>query len=114
MASSVPQNAAGASKSHMKDKFLKNPFHGLGDKLKNTSLHDVKVGLIHKKHEVGKFANLFNANHRHDEEHEKITDEKRSRIAESHRFESFAPERDNNEIKWYVDGRDYYWVSLKS
>jgi phospholipase D1/2 len=51
-----------------------------------------------------------NPNHRHDEEHEKQTDDKRARIAESHRFESFAPERDGNDIKWYVDGRDYYWA----
>jgi hypothetical protein len=54
----------------------------------------------------------FNPNHRHDEGHEKKTDEKRTRIAESHRFKSFAPERDGNKIKWYVDGRDYFWVSV--
>jgi phospholipase D1/2 len=52
----------------------------------------------------------FNPNHRHDEEHEKLTDEKRTRIAEGHRFQSFAPERPGNNIKWYVDGRDYFWV----
>jgi phospholipase D1/2 len=54
----------------------------------------------------------FNPNHRHDEEYKKEIDEKRTRIAESHRFKSFAPERDGNKIKWYVDGRDYYWVSV--
>lgn len=43
-------------------------------------------------------------------EHEKITDDKRTRIAESHRFNSFAPERSDNEIKWYVDGLTYYWA----
>ena len=53
----------------------------------------------------------MNPNHRHDEEHEKETDDKRTRIAESHRFQSFAPERPGNNIKWYVDGRDYCWVS---
>jgi phospholipase D1/2 len=57
---------------------------------------------------VGKFQNLLNANHRHDEEHEQRTDAKRTRIAESHRFHSFAPERDGNLIKWYIDGRDYF------
>ena len=46
-----------------------------------------------------------------DEEHEKETDEKRTGIAKSHRFESFAPQREGNDIKWYVDGRDYFWVS---
>ena len=62
------------------------------------------------KAKLGKFHNLINPNHRHDEAHEKATDEKRTRIAESHRFESFAPERDGNNIKWYVDGRDYFWA----
>ncbi|KAL9610790.1 MAG: hypothetical protein Q9167_004522 [Letrouitia subvulpina] len=85
-------------------------FAGLRDKLKNTNLYDAKVGAIHLKNKVGKFGNIINPNHRHDEEHEKLTDEKRSRIAESHRFGSFAPERDGNKIKWYVDGRDYFWA----
>jgi hypothetical protein len=30
----------------------------LKDKLHHTKLHDVKVELIHKKHQVGKFGNL--------------------------------------------------------
>lgn len=80
----------------------------LRDKLKQTHLYDVKVGAIHLKHRVGKLENLVNTNHRHDEEHEKETDKKRTLIAESHRFQSFAPERDGNKIKWYVDGRDYF------
>lgn len=57
---------------------------------------------------MGKFENLINANHRHDEEHEQRTDAKRTKIAEHHRFQSFAPERDGNLIKWYIDGRDYF------
>ncbi|EGP83846.1 uncharacterized protein MYCGRDRAFT_48706, partial [Zymoseptoria tritici IPO323] len=64
----------------------------------------------HLKHRVGKFQNLVNSNHRHDEEHEQKTDAKRTRIGESHRFQSFAPERNGNNIKWYVDGRDYFWA----
>jgi phospholipase D1/2 len=56
---------------------------------------------------------LVNPNHRHDEEHEKETDAKREDIGQSHRFHSFAPERPGNNIKWYVDGRDYCWVSLE-
>jgi phospholipase D1/2 len=67
--------------------------------------------LIQSRHEIGKLANLVNPNHRHDEEHEKETDEKRENIGQSHRFHSFAPERPGNNIKWYVDGRDYCWVS---
>ncbi|KAL9057467.1 MAG: hypothetical protein Q9162_002304 [Coniocarpon cinnabarinum] len=77
-------------------------------KLENTRIHEAKIQAGHLKSSVGKFANIINPNHRHDEEHEKRTDEKRNRIAESHRFQSFAPERDGNKIKWYIDGRDYY------
>ena len=65
---------------------------------------------VHLKHKIGKLGNLVNRNHRHDEEHEQATDEKRTRISESHRFKSFAPERDGNKIKWYVDGQDYFYA----
>lgn len=82
----------------------------LKDKLHDTKLHDVKVAAINKKHQIGKFGNLFNSNHRHDEEHEVRCDEKRTKICESHRFQSFFPERDGNLIKWYIDGRDYFWA----
>lgn len=78
--------------------------------LSDTRLYDAKVKAIHVKNKLGKFHNIINPNHRHDEAHEKATDEKRTQIAESHRFESFAPERDGNKIKWYVDGRDYFWA----
>ena len=76
----------------------------------DTHLYDAKKSFYHFKSKVGKFGNLINPNHRHDEEHEQKTDEKRTRVAESHRFESFAPEREGNKIKWYVDGRDYFWA----
>ncbi|KAI4649278.1 hypothetical protein J4E93_003594 [Alternaria ventricosa] len=79
-------------------------------KLEHTKLRGAHIKAVHIKHKIGKFTNLFNANHRHDEEHEKETDAKRSKIAENHRFHSFAPERDNNLVKWYVDGRDYFWA----
>lgn len=52
----------------------------------------------------------LNPNHRHDEEHEKATDEKRTKIRDQHRFNSYFPERDGNLVKWYVDGRDYFWA----
>ena len=80
------------------------------DKLEHTKLNEVHIKAVHAKHKVGKFTNIFNANHRHDEEHEKKTDEKRTKICESHRFHSFAPEREGNIVKWYVDGRDYFWA----
>lgn len=54
--------------------------------------------------------NYFNPNHRHDEPHEQSTDRKRTAIAESHRYKSFAPQRSGNKVKWYVDGRDYFWA----
>ncbi|KAK1759205.1 putative phospholipase D1 [Echria macrotheca] len=96
-------------KHHLSDK-LKHPLHELKEKLHHTHLGDAKVHLIHQKHKIGKFANLFNPQHRHDEAHEKACDEKRSRICQSHRFESYFPEREGNMVKWYVDGRDYFWA----
>jgi phospholipase D1/2 len=83
---------------------------GLRAKFKGTSLHKVEVGATHFRNKLGKFGNIVNPNHRHDEEHEKATDRKRTAIAESHRYHSFAPERLGNKIKWYVDGRDYFWA----
>lgn len=62
------------------------------------------------KHKFGKFFNILNPNHRHDEEHEQATDRKRTGIAKSHRFESYAPIRENNNLKWYVDALDYLWA----
>lgn len=76
----------------------------------DTKLHDAKIKTIHLKHKIGKLANIVNTNHRHDEEHEQATDRKRTAICESNRFQSFFPERDSNNIKWYVDGRDYMWA----
>jgi phospholipase D1/2 len=100
---------AGSSDQHrsLKDK-IRHPFPELREKLKETHLYDVKVGAIHLKHKIGKMENLINRNHRHDEEHEQKTDAKRTKIAEGHRFQSYAPERDGNRIKWYIDGRDYF------
>ncbi|KAH8651018.1 hypothetical protein BX600DRAFT_418123 [Xylariales sp. PMI_506] len=109
MSHSPEREEAEGHKHHFADK-LKHPFHELKEKLENTHLHDVKVNLIHKKHQIGKFANLFNPQHRHDEEHEKLCDEKRAGIADGHRFKSYFPEREGNMVKWYVDGRDYFWA----
>ncbi|QDS70930.1 hypothetical protein FKW77_006746 [Venturia effusa] len=110
MASSGPAPDAGPTPDNVVKDKVKHPFAGLRQKLKDTKLYDVKIHATHAKHKVGKIGNLFNPNHRHDEEHEQATDEKRNRIAEGHRFNSFAPERMGNDIKWYVDGRDYFWA----
>ncbi|KAJ5364890.1 uncharacterized protein N7496_010603 [Penicillium cataractarum] len=74
------------------------------------TLHDAKEHATHLKHKVGKFFNIVNPNHRHDEAHEQATDRKRSAIAESHRYQSFAPIQEGNRVKWYVDALDYMWA----
>ncbi|KAK8043062.1 phospholipase [Apiospora phragmitis] len=101
---SKPQDANGEKQS------FGDKLKGLKDKLKDTKLHDAKIALIHKKHQIGKFGNLFNPEHRHDEEHEKATDAKRDSIRDQHRFKSYFPEHDGNMIKWYVDGLNYFWA----
>ncbi|KAI1653522.1 phospholipase D/nuclease [Daldinia decipiens] len=103
------ENSGGQDHSDISDK-LRHPFHELKERLKDTHLHDAKIGIIHQKHKFGKLANLFNPQHRHDEEHEKACDDKRTKVCESHRFNSYFPERDGNLIKWYVDGRNYFWA----
>jgi phospholipase D1/2 len=60
---------------------------------------------------IGWYLDLVDyANLRHDEEHEIATDNKRTAKIDEHRFKSFAPEREGNTVKWYVDGRDYLWA----
>ncbi|KAJ5263900.1 hypothetical protein N7478_011505 [Penicillium angulare] len=82
----------------------------LEESFKDHNLEDVKASAVHLKHKVGKFYNVVNPNHRHDEEHEQATDRKRTNVAETHRFQSFAPIHENNRVKWYVDGLDYLWA----
>ncbi|KAJ5080853.1 hypothetical protein N7456_013563 [Penicillium angulare] len=82
----------------------------LEESFKEHNLEDVKASAVHLKHKVGKFYNIVNPNHRHDEEHEQATDRKRTNVAETHRFQSFAPIHENNRVKWYVDGLDYLWA----
>ncbi|VUC22019.1 unnamed protein product [Clonostachys rosea] len=89
---------------------VSNLIDDLKEKFSDTKLHDAKIALVHKKHQIGKLGNLFNPNHRHDEEHEQRCDDKRTKICDSNRFQSFFPEREGNLIKWYVDGRDYFWA----
>ncbi|KAF7980984.1 hypothetical protein HWV62_35794 [Athelia sp. TMB] len=47
---------------------------------------------------------------RHDEPEEKLRDQIRQEINHSHRFDSFADERDNNFVKWHIDGHDYMYA----
>ncbi|CAP85497.1 hypothetical protein E8E15_007428 [Penicillium rubens] len=92
-----------------REKFEQGIDH-LEESFKDAHIHDVKAEATHLKAKVGKFFNIINPNHRHDEEHEQETDRKRSEIADSHRFKSFAPVHDGNRVKWYVDGKDYMWA----
>lgn len=48
--------------------------------------------------------------HRHDEEHEKAADAARQAVLDTHRFQSFAEERSDNDVKWFIDGHDYFWA----
>ncbi|OOF94869.1 hypothetical protein ASPCADRAFT_208526 [Aspergillus carbonarius ITEM 5010] len=86
---------------------FKSKLENLEEHLKDTHIEEKAS---HFKHKVGKFFNIVNPNHRHDEAHEKATDAKRTTISESHRFKSFAPIREGNKVKWYVDALDYMWA----
>ncbi|PWY96273.1 phospholipase PldA [Aspergillus sclerotioniger CBS 115572] len=86
---------------------FKSKLENLEEHLKETHIEEKA---FHLKHKVGKFFNIVNPNHRHDEAHEKATDAKRTTISESHRFKSFAPIREGNKVKWYVDALDYMWA----
>ncbi|KAM0793016.1 hypothetical protein ACM66B_000508 [Microbotryomycetes sp. NB124-2] len=55
-------------------------------------------------------AYAVNPNHRHDEAHEQEQDRIRIEICESHRFKSFADVQEGNEVKWFIDGHDYFWA----
>lgn len=105
----MSDSKGGGFMSGLRDKFEKSSLH---EKYKDSPLHDAKVKASHMKSSMGKFANVINPNHRHDEEHEQRTDAKRESVAQGHRFHSFAPERMGNKIKWYIDARDYFHVSI--
>ncbi|OJA19475.1 hypothetical protein AZE42_04918 [Rhizopogon vesiculosus] len=53
---------------------------------------------------------LVNPDRRHDNPEERLDDEIRTQINDSHRFQSFADEREDNAIKWHIDGHDYMYA----
>ncbi|KIY68459.1 phospholipase D/nuclease [Cylindrobasidium torrendii FP15055 ss-10] len=61
-------------------------------------------------HAKEQIAGLVNSDHRHDDPEEIKADEIRQAINDSHRFQSFADERENNVVKWHIDGHDYMWA----
>lgn len=87
-----------------------NHVHDPAQHVHRRKLHSLGVRLVHLKNDIGKYKNLFNPNHRHDEPHEQRVDRRRDLIRDSHRYCSFADVRGGNNAKWYVDGRDYFWV----
>ncbi|KAK4058234.1 hypothetical protein OIO90_000973 [Microbotryomycetes sp. JL221] len=55
-------------------------------------------------------AYAVNPNHRHDEAHEQEQDRIREEIRQGHRFRSFADVKEGNDIKWFINGHDYFWA----
>ncbi|OAX38224.1 phospholipase D/nuclease [Rhizopogon vinicolor AM-OR11-026] len=53
---------------------------------------------------------LVNPDRRHDNPEERLDDEIRTQINDSHRFQSFADQREDNCIKWHIDGHDYMYA----
>ncbi|RPB03820.1 phospholipase D [Choiromyces venosus 120613-1] len=84
--------------------------HKLQQRVRSMRIFNLIVRIVHLKNRLGKYKNLINRNHRHDELHEKLVDEKREQIKAKNRFDSFAEPRMGNGVKWYVDGRDYFWA----
>jgi len=48
MTSSAPEDGGPGNASKLKEK-LKHPFENMREKFRDSSLYDLKVGLIHKK-----------------------------------------------------------------
>lgn len=67
----------------------------------------VEKGVGHAREEI---AGRLNPNRRHDEPHEKVRDELLAQIRAGHRFNSFASERTDTNVKWHIDGHDYMWA----
>lgn len=47
---------------------------------------------------------------RHDDPEEKAQDRVRTEINNSHRFKSFANQRQSNFVKWHIDGHDFFYA----
>ncbi|MBW0471417.1 hypothetical protein O181_011132 [Austropuccinia psidii MF-1] len=68
----------------------------------NISGHIEKVEIGLKK--------FLNIQSRHDEPHEKAHDEAIEKIRSTNRFQSFSKQRLGNNVKWFVDGHDYFYA----
>ncbi|KAG8990617.1 hypothetical protein FRB93_003164 [Tulasnella sp. JGI-2019a] len=77
------------------------------DIVKSTKKHSIADALGKGAAQI---RGAWNPNHRHDEPDEIEVDNIREALAESHRFRSFAPERPNNTVKWFIDGHDYFYA----
>lgn len=64
-------------------------------------LHNLRVGA----HDL-----LSNAKHNLTHSHTHGGECSKGQHDSGNRFDSFAPKRDGNDIKWYVDGCNYFWA----
>ncbi|GAA6062083.1 hypothetical protein JCM10212_006506 [Sporobolomyces blumeae] len=76
------------------------------DKL--TQSMDKLPGRLDRLKETVAYA--VNPDHRHDEAHEKEIDDALASIRGDHRFRSFADVREGNDVKWFIDGHDYFYA----
>ncbi|KDQ51771.1 hypothetical protein JAAARDRAFT_184790 [Jaapia argillacea MUCL 33604] len=62
------------------------------------------------QHAQASIEGLLNPDRRHDDPAEKAQDAIRAEIMASHRFGSFADQRQDNYVKWHIDGHDYMYA----
>ncbi|KAF8317462.1 phospholipase D/nuclease [Clavulina sp. PMI_390] len=86
--------------------------HKLKDKVEdfaedNKGIEKLRLGV---ERAVDTVTGIANPNHRHDEAWEQEQDRVRTEICDSHRFQSFAADREQNQVKWHIAGHDYFWA----
>ncbi len=92
MATPAADHAASSKRPHP----TSHPFSSLRSKVDKLSTNLSRLGVA--------VSTTLNPNHRHDEAWEKEVDAKMEAIRDSHRFRSFAGEREGNLVKFHVDG----------
>ncbi|KZT05728.1 phospholipase D/nuclease [Laetiporus sulphureus 93-53] len=70
-------------------------------------LDKIPSGFYHAEQTV---EGLVEPDERHDSPQEQAEDRVRAEINASHRFDSFAVERNDNFVKWHIDGHDYMYA----
>ncbi|KAG6848025.1 hypothetical protein H0H93_004105 [Arthromyces matolae] len=77
--------------------------------LKNLDHAEAQIRKV-SEHARAEVIGRWNPNRRHDDPEEIAQDKIRAEINAGHRFNSFAGERSNNDVKWHIDGHDYMWA----